>query len=266
MDKALQKDEDLSAPPTEVLAVDPRILQRLVEVRRQASRRRLRVLGVIAAVALCLIGAWGLTRTSLLQVSRVQISTDSSVPAAQVLAVTGLDRHPQLLDVRPAALAARLERLPWVASAQVSRSFPHTVRVVITTRTPVAQIVQGRTYVEVDRRGHLLGRSEHPFGGLPTLSGPVSASTLDARDGVLAAAAAMPTSLRPEVATVGRVPDGLAFHLRDGIVADLGTPDDLGAKAAAVEVLLAQADLQGISVMDVQIPSMPVLTAGGSQG
>lgn len=247
-------------------AVDPRIYQRLVEVRRQASRRRLRVVAVLVGMVAFVVGLWGLTRTPLLRVDRVQVTTDPSVPVAQVLRVTGLDRHPQLLDVHPAVLAARLERLRWVARARVSRSLWHTVRVVVATRRPVAQLVQGARYVEVDRSGRVLGRADEPFPGLPTLSGPVSASTLDARDGVLAAATAMPPSLRPEVATVGRAADGLAFQLRDGIVVDLGAPDDLAAKTAAIEVLLAQADLQGVSVMDVQMPSMPVLTTGGSQG
>lgn len=211
----------------------------------------------------CLVGAWGLTRTPLLRVDRVQVTTDPSVPTAEVLAVTGLGRHPQLLDVHPGVLQARLDRLAWVATARVSRSFPHTVRVVVTTRHPVAQFDVHGTYVEIDRTGRELARAAHAWSGLPALSGTLSAASADAHDGILAVAAALPASLRPQVTSIGPAADGLALHLRDGIEADLGPPTDLAAKAAAVQVLLSHADLQGVRVMEVQVPSMPVLTTAG---
>ena len=79
---------------------------------------------------------------------------------AAIVAAAGLGRHPALISVEPGAAAARIEALPFIATARVQRHWPDGVGITVTERVPT--VADGRT-------GELVvgpGRPRaHPRGG-----------------------------------------------------------------------------------------------------
>ncbi len=81
-----------------------------------------------------------------------------------------------------AAARERIERLPWVASADIKRVFPNRVEVRISERTPFALWRTADRHVLVDRTGRQLSAAEpSDHAGLPRIAGdgaPAEAAAL----------------------------------------------------------------------------------------
>jgi cell division protein FtsQ len=161
------------------------------------------------------------------------------------------------------AVEARVEALPWVADATVSRRWPGTVVVRVRERTAVAVAGVGSGAVVVDRHGIVLGPATAadrlPLAGPDAVAGPGERVPADKRR-VVAMLAVLPSRLRAEVAqgTVGA--DGLGLVLRDGIVVNLGDPSRIETKADVITVLLAKADRATIATLDVAVADAPAIT------
>ena len=72
----------------------------------------------------------------------IQITGAEHLTRGTVLTVFGADLERNIFRVSLAERQADLERLPWVSHAAVMRLLPHTIRVEITERTPVAFVRQ----------------------------------------------------------------------------------------------------------------------------
>ncbi|HZD66600.1 MAG TPA: FtsQ-type POTRA domain-containing protein [Acidimicrobiales bacterium] len=246
--------------------IDPRIRQRRDVVRRGRSRRRWWALGGGLGAGAAGVAALVVLHSPLLAVRTVRVRGTSHVPRAQVLALVGVGRTTPLVDIRPGPAEAALERLPWVASAQVTRSWPSTLEVHITERVPIAQLrTTTGSWAEVDRAGEVLARAGGPFPGVVMLAGPTLAQAQAAgRDAPgLAVAAALPASLRRQVAQVDVLPGGqVALGLAHGGKVVLGTTTGLHQKLASAAVMVNQVDLHNVAVIDVRVPGLPTLTRG----
>ena len=156
-------------------SVDPRMRQRAVEVVRERGRRRTRVTASIATVATVLVVAFGVLHTGLLGVRHVRIVGRHPGTDASLLVSAGLARGEPLIDVGPASAEGRLERLPWVATAEVHRSWPDSVAITVTSRQPVAQVPTGTSatgpVVTVDATGRVLARLARARADLPVVVG-----------------------------------------------------------------------------------------------
>ncbi|HVX22920.1 MAG TPA: FtsQ-type POTRA domain-containing protein [Acidimicrobiales bacterium] len=120
--------------------IDPRIRERRTAVTRAAGRRRRRILLAVVAVVVLVVAGWVFLHTKALAARSVTVVGSVHTPEATVVATAGLAGQPPMIDVDTGAAAARLERLPWVATATVSRQWPDGVRIAITERTPVAAV------------------------------------------------------------------------------------------------------------------------------
>jgi cell division protein FtsQ len=120
--------------------IDPRIKERRTAVVRQAGRRRRRILLVAVVAVAVVVGAWFFLHTKVLAARVVTVVGSVHTPDAEIVAAAGLVGHPPLIDVDTGAVAAKVEQLPWVATAAVSRDWPDGVRIVVTERTPVAAV------------------------------------------------------------------------------------------------------------------------------
>lgn len=296
------------SPGGEKPRVDPRIARRWVEARRQEGRRRLRILIVV----LCLGGVAALVvgslYTPIFEVSQVRVSisglpgTATTVTSAQVRAEAGLDGHPLMIDLNPAAVERRLDANPLLGTARVVRHWPATVTVAVAERSALAQVSTGAGYVPVDVTGRVLAPpTAAPATGLPVLQsgGPVpstggwipgsagpsadpaaapsslvdmaaasdSSNVPRAPAAALAFIEALPAGLRGAVqsVTAGSGPDISLTVLppraaAGTITVDLGDGSQLGAKVTAFETLLEQADLTGVTSLDLSVPTRPAAT------
>ncbi len=140
-------------------AINPRIRERRIEVRREAGRRRLRVLLVVSSV-LSAVGLAFLAVTSpVLDVDHIRIVGAQHVTLAQVRAASSVHVHDHLLFVDAGAAAHRIEQLPWVEHATVARDFPGTLKIRITEYTPSAYVKVANGVMLVAANGHVIAHA-----------------------------------------------------------------------------------------------------------
>jgi len=247
-------------------AIDPRIERRRMDVTRRRSRRRLAAVTSLAALGCLVVGGWFLLHSSLMSARVVTVVGASHTPRGEVVTAAGLDGRPPLLDVVPGAAETRIEQLPWVLRATVSRQWPDGVRIAVTERTPVAVVASGTSrWAEVDRSGRVLEIVSTPPTGLPQLaiSGTpgVSGSELgqSARPGLAVVASLPPAFVAQVVSVDAKTGDQLRLQLTTPISVLLGGPVQLPAKYSDVASILAHAVLHPGDVIDVTVPGSPVV-------
>jgi cell division protein FtsQ len=237
-----------------VLPAGPRLQER---ARAERRARRLAVLRrggwVLAALAPFALTAWVLLGSSWLVVDKVVVTGESRVSSDQVLAAAGVRLGTPLARVDTGAVASRVRALGPVASVTVSRAWPHTLRVTVVEREPLAAVRHGTAWTLYDGTGTELGTAPAVPKGLVQLAvthpGPGDASTAAA----LSVLRSLPTSLRAQVAVVrAPSPEQVGLVLRDGRTVVWGGASDARAKATA---LLALLRLKG-HVYDVSSPTV----------
>ncbi|HLI42933.1 MAG TPA: FtsQ-type POTRA domain-containing protein [Acidimicrobiales bacterium] len=244
---------------------DPRIHERRVRVAREKGRRRRRWLlaGLTALAAGG--GALALVHSSLLGARHVEISGQPHAPYATVVRVAGLEGAPPLVDLSAQVIAARVESLPWVKTARVSLSWPSTVRIAVTDRTPVAAIpLPGGGYAVADATGRVLEDTAARPLTLPLVMAggavPAPGGRLDGPSAELARVAALtPEAMVAEISSIAWGSGGIVVRLAGGRTAVLGDDSALGDKFVALYTVLEKANLSGIVTIDLRVPSAPVL-------
>jgi cell division protein FtsQ len=181
-----------------------------------------------------------------------------------VIAATGLRLGDQLLDIDEGSVAAKVEQLPWVDTAEVDASLDGVVTVTVTERVPVATVADpmgGRHLV--DASGRLLGPAEGDTTGLASLEGVTPGApgeTIEGAEGALQAIAALGPGVRSRVIAVVVAPDGtLQLKLNPQGVVLLGPPTDLAAKAASLATMLGQVDQTGLVSISLVDPRNPMV-------
>lgn len=225
--------------------------------RRQRLRRWLAWRPVLlAALAIALVGGG---------IYLVYFSPALEVTGAEVVGTTTLD--PELVErtaqvptggplatVDLDAVARRVESLAAVKSVDVSRQWPHEVRIEVTERTPVAVVERGGSLRAVDSEGQVFNSYRRAPDDLPLIRTSVSDSE------ALQEAAAVAAALPPEIALLTTY---LELVSRDEINLELtgdrevrwGSSEESAQKA---EVLVALLDQPG-TVYDVSVPGQPTV-------
>lgn len=231
--------------------------------RRPEVYRRRRVLAALVTVVALVGGGIGvevvLFHTHLFDVGRVVATGTVSVTSADVLAAAAVPTAVPLAGVDTQAVADRVAALPAIASAHVSLAWPHTVAITVVERSPVATVTAVGGVQLVDGSGAVFPGSPPP--GLPMLTmsgvGPGDPATSAA----LAALAAFPTAVRPQVQTVGATlsgpgaPGDVTFGLSGDRQVVWGAPERGTDKAAVLVPLLTQKG----HVFDVSSPDLPTV-------
>jgi cell division protein FtsQ len=227
----------------------------------------MRILAIGLAGTAVLVGAWFLLHSPLFGARAVTVTGNVHESAAQVIEQAGLASQPPLLDVDPGAVAARIERLPWVRSASVGVSWPDGVHIRVTEETPrFAVSVAGNRWAAVSADGRVLAVSAAREDGLITLVVPqppgIPGTVLPARDGAgLDVASTLPAAFASQVTGVTVEPAGwVQLTMTTPITVDIGTATQLTAKYEDVSAILAGATLHNGDVVDVSVPDAPTVT------
>ena len=236
--------------------------RRLPAVR---APRPIHLVGVVL-VLLLLLGGWlWLRDSSLVKVTKVQVTGISGPDAGRVrLALTDAAADMSTLHVRRDQLMKAVEPFAVVRDIQVSTDFPHGLRIHVVPHVPVGVLVAGGRRLAVAGDGTILrGETTTGLAAIPTATVPGGSHVSDLR--VLAAVKILdraPEPLRVRVIRVGGGgAHGLTVKLKAGPDLYFGDAQRLAAKWAAAARVLADPSSEGASYVDVRIPERPV--AGG---
>ncbi|MGA2528591.1 MAG: FtsQ-type POTRA domain-containing protein [Acidimicrobiales bacterium] len=246
---------------------DPRIQARRVRVERQRGHRRLGVVFAVLVLIGVSAGGVAILHSRFFAARTVVIAGAVHTSRAEIIATSGLASEPPLVSVDPGAITKRLERLPWVLTANVHVQWPSTVAIAVEERVPVATSRLGSgAYALFDSTGRVLADESSRPVGLPLVSLQGASSAPGRTLGtsarlLLAAAAQLPASLVPRVdEMVETSADGVVLHLGDGLRAVVGDDEALAEKFVSLATVLQRVDLSDVGGIDLRVASSPVLT------
>jgi cell division protein FtsQ len=214
------------------------------------------------------VGGVFLTRTSLLHARAIEVTGQSSLTRAEVVALAGLDRRTNALWFDRGAAERRIESSAWVADARITVSLPSTIRVAITERVAVGLASDGHGDLLMAQDGTTLGPPERPGDTrrLPrielamtrVIEGPAQSPAGAAR-----ALGAMDPDLRADVMRVTVSIDGtLERWLSSGPRVRFGPPTAVAQKANAIVRALVWAEAESVRIVTLSVvsPAAPAAT------
>ncbi|HXR69446.1 cell division protein FtsQ/DivIB [Actinocrinis sp.] len=229
---------------------------------RMRSRERWRRLSVTITVTLVLFAIaayFVIWHTSMLALTTVRVAGEKNVGARQIIAAAKLVNGTPLASLDTGGAAARVQKLPQIATASVSLDWPHTAVITVTERVPAALIPNGSRYDVVDVSGVVFGSVNAPTGGLPVIDvqggGAVKAAVVP---GALAALKALPADIVHQITGISATSAySISLKLHSGSVVNWGGADDAPAKAADLAALLR---LGKAARYDVSAPEAPAMS------
>ncbi|OLR94195.1 cell division protein FtsQ/DivIB [Actinokineospora bangkokensis] len=221
--------------------------------RRRTPRRylvrRWTVLGSFLLVTALVVVVWF---TPVIGVRDVQVSGTSGLSADAVREAAAVAAGTPLVRLDTDEVAERVRRLPRVDTVQVTRSFPGTVRISVTERTPVLAVAEQDGVHLLDASGFDYSTVATAPAGLPALT----AADQPSREAAAIAVAALPEALVRQVAGVAApTPADVRLTLGDGRVVVWGGPEDSPRKAAVLGPLLTRPG----KTYDVAAPEFPTI-------
>lgn len=250
-------------PDAPAAGVDPRFRARRIAVRREEGRHRLKRLLALVSVAVTALAAVVVLRSPVLDVDEVAVTGATRLDHDELREVAGIRVGRPLLLVDLAGAAERLEALPWVAEAQVTRDLPGTVVVSVREREPAAVVAGGGASALVDADGRVLAAPTAADGPhVQVVAGDAPPPPGRTVDPALRTAIDLARRLRTDpvgaVSAVHVAP--LRLQLTDGGVVELGDDAELDAKVEAFRTLYARVDRSCLRRIDLTVPTHPVLT------
>ena len=223
----------------------------------RARRRRARAARpwFAALVLLALVGAGAglVLATPLLGVERIHVDGAVLVTPEEARLAAGVDTGTPLVRVDLDAVSRRVEALPPVQDAIVTRSWPRALTIRIVERSAVAVAPVPGGYVVIDAGGVPFDSLSTAPADLPRVKlaapGPDDPTTRAA----LTVLAALNDQLRGLLATlVAEAPTRVRLELRDGRTVIWGDATENEAKARVATAFLARPG----TVIDVSVPDV----------
>jgi cell division protein FtsQ len=210
------------------------------------------VLVVLTVVAV----AYLVMFTSLLGVRSVEVIGTRDIPKNEVVAAAAIEHGTPMVRLDADEAAARVALLPRVFEVVVERSWPSTVEIIVTERSPVAVLRAGAETHLVDATGLDYAKVATPPAGLPTLAMSDVHPDNPATQAVVTVLDAIPKQLKTQVTTItANTPGDVRLTLADGRVVKWGNAHDNTRKAAVLAPLLTRPG----KTYDVATPDFPTV-------
>jgi cell division protein FtsQ len=233
--------------------------------QRRLSRIRWRRIGAVLAIASVVGAMVALYFSPALRVHEIEIGGAATVSAAEIEEVAGLDGD-SLITADLSAAESRIEELPMVKEATITRAWPQTVRIAVVEREAWAVWQAGSSAYTVDDEGVVLV-GDAPEGALviSVLGADVGLEPGQKVDQDAVALARTLTELVPaeldlNVATFEWSGErGLTITTDSGYSVVLGDSQDMEYKLAAwreIEANLGRANMTG-HVLDLRFGDRP---------
>ena len=227
-------------------------------LRARARWRRLAVTLTVACALVALLVYLLLWHTALIAVRGIRVVGAKSVSNSQILTTSQIRSGSSMAGLDTGAAAARIERIPQVASARVSKDWPGTVVVTIVERVAAALVPDAQGYEVVDSGGVVFGQEAKAVSGLPVITVSAPAKADEVVPGALAALRALPAAVDRRIAAVtASDPYAITLRFTDGSTVNWGGGDDAVDKARDLEDLLR---IAGGTHYDVSAPDAPAMS------
>jgi cell division protein FtsQ len=262
------KSTETASQPSEQVIGQHRFRERRVAIARASGRRRLYLLLGFAGVLALFIAAMVLLHSSVFSARAIAVSGARATSVQAIEQVSGLAQHPPLIDINATALARKIESLPWIKDARVATHWPDGVSVQVKERVAIAAANVGvHRYVLIDPTGRVLAVAAAPPKGLigVKLGRPdalVPGRQIASFDRpLLELSSAMPDDLVASIALVSDDADhNLLLTLKNKTRVVFGSSTNLQQKLIAFATLSANHAILNEKVIDLRVPSAPVLT------
>jgi cell division septal protein FtsQ len=233
--------------------------QRRFRAHRRAGSRRWLTRALVAAGVLAAVVTTGfiLANSSLFAVHFVTVEGTSRLAPAEVLKAAAVREGTSLVRVDPGAVARRVERLAPVASAQVTRNWPHGLVIRVVERRPAGVVVSAGHAELLDATGVAFAMVPTAPHGLVTVDvpAPVPGPGEAAARTAMRVLAQLPKGVRGHVASVNaRSVEAVSVRLADGSTVVWGSASNGATKAAVLRTLMRRQ----AQVYDVSTPSVAV--------
>jgi cell division protein FtsQ len=219
---------------------------------RYLARRWIALLVAVTVVAV----AYLVLFTSLLGVRSVEVIGVKEIPKDAVLKAAAIADGTPMVRLDAEEAAARVAALPRVSEVVVERSWPSTVEIIVTERTPVAVLMVGAEVHLVDATGldYAVSRTRPP--ALPTLAMTGVRPGNPATSAAVTVLGAIPKQLKAKVTQItARTPGDVRMTLSDGRTIKWGNARNNQRKAAVLAPLLTRPG----TVYDVATPDFPTV-------
>lgn len=209
------------------------------------------------------VATWpGFDPKSIVVIGNVQVS------AAEVRKRAAIPLNHNVWLLSKGATEARIETLPWVRVAQIHRSLPASIRIVIHERVPAACVRSASERYLVDETAHVIETNCAQAGQLvdidwsrlpPQRAGDVLEAGV-VRRLLVDASTLRDERLDPVSIGLDRF-GGLDATLRGGLRLRFGDDRDVAHKASLVEPILQAyaARTRDVAVIDLRAPATPVV-------
>lgn len=230
----------------------------------------LRILVLLAVGALLFKGGQSALRSQSLRLEKFEVegNTEARMSSDTVVKATGVELGDHLLRISTEDVAARLEKLPWVASARVERILPSTLRIAVDERQAWLVVQTGQGPFLVDADGLVLQQGSDK---LVTVTGmPLGALAPGSRIATpefshsARILQSLPGPIRSTVSSVSAESiDRIQLLTAGGPVIYYGAAEQMEEKNFAAQTLLdrAKGPREGVGIIDVRVPSRPVTRA-----
>ena len=232
-----------------------RIARKDFRKRRNAGRWRVvrRLALALLVIGLVAGAVWVVLFSSYVTARAVDVRGNSTLSDARIEKAAEVPIGTPLARVDMEAIVARVRPITAVKYVEVGRSWPHTVRITITERTPIAVIDQGSGLRALDAQGVPFGSYDTRPKHLPlvrTAPGTPGEAVLEGAKVV----SALPPKIagRVDAVDVASV-DEIKLVLANGRRVIWGSAEDSEQKAEVLAVLLKQPGNQ----IDVTVPGRP---------
>jgi cell division protein FtsQ len=211
---------------------------------------------VVLIVGAVVGGRAALLKVSWFRVSQVEVQASAGLDPGSLRAAAGIPPGTPLLAVDPDAVGRSVASVPAVATATASRRWPHTVRIIVTERVPVALTPSANGPWLMDSSGLAYAPAPDTARTLPTIVAARVSPADPATQAALAVLAALTDPLRGQLRTVrADGPNDVTLLLTNGKQVRWGSPEQSERKAVVLRALLTQRG----SIYDVSAPDLPTL-------
>jgi cell division protein FtsQ len=245
---------------------DPRISRRRKAVAR-TRRRMLMTRGIIVLALTTLV--WAALFSPLLQVKTVEVMGARRTGKATVASAARVGAGDNLLRVSTSRIEERVEELPWVLNARVTRKLPNTLRVKVVERDPALVLSIGAARWTIDSSGRVLEVGEARK-GLPVLAAAEVGEIATGAD--LAAPSvrhalkifrSLPARLAKRVeALFAPTVERISFSIDGSTLIRYGPARGIRPKNRVLLAVLTRLDQEGrtVAYVDVRVPTSPAIS------